>query len=76
MIEPRELEGLTECVYALAVVIDGKVYSGSCDKTIRVWSGTDGTQAHGVAKVQKYKAQLPWRSNGLKRTYRATVAPG
>jgi hypothetical protein len=42
VIEPRELEGHTECVYALAVGIDGKVYSGSCDKTIRVWSGTDG----------------------------------
>jgi len=43
VIEPRELEGHTECVYALAVGLNGKVYSGSSDRTIRVWSGDDGT---------------------------------
>jgi len=43
VIKPRELEGHTEFVHALAVGLDDKVYSGSGDKTIRVWSGTVGT---------------------------------
>jgi hypothetical protein len=42
-IKPRGLAGHTDAVYALAVGLDGKVYSGSWDKTIRVWSGVDGT---------------------------------
>jgi WD40 repeat protein len=37
------LEGHTNWVYALAVGLDGTVYSGSADSTIRVWSGDDGT---------------------------------
>ena len=28
---------------ALAVGVDGTLFSGSWDKTIKVWSGTDGT---------------------------------
>jgi WD40 repeat protein len=43
VIEPRELEGHNKNVCALAVGLDGKVYSGSEDMTILVWSGTDGT---------------------------------
>jgi hypothetical protein len=43
VIKPRGLHGHTAHVYALAVGLDGKVYSGSGDKTIRVWSGDDGT---------------------------------
>ena len=30
-------------VAALAVGLNGKIYSGSADKTIRVWCGVDGT---------------------------------
>jgi WD40 repeat protein len=43
VIKPRKLEGHTADVIALAVGLDGKVYSGSEDETIRVWSGDDGT---------------------------------
>jgi len=43
LIKPRELEGHNQGVCALAVGLGGKVYSGSQDKTIRVWSGVDGT---------------------------------
>jgi WD40 repeat protein len=43
VIKPRELEGHTLGVRALAVGLDGKLYSGSDDTTIRVWSGVDGT---------------------------------
>jgi hypothetical protein len=43
VIKPRKLEGHTGYVRALAVGLDGKVYSGSEDKAIRVWSGDDGT---------------------------------
>jgi WD40 repeat protein len=43
LIKPRELEGHNQGVCALAVGLGGKVYSGSEDKTIRVWSGDDGT---------------------------------
>jgi hypothetical protein len=42
-IKPRELAGHTNPVCALAVGLDGKIYSGSADNTIRVWSGDDGT---------------------------------
>jgi hypothetical protein len=38
----RTLEGHTGAVLALAVGIDGKIYSGSEDRTIRVWSADDG----------------------------------
>jgi hypothetical protein len=37
------LEGHTAEVHALAAGPDAKVYSGSCDSTVRVWSGDDGT---------------------------------
>ena len=42
MIKPKVLKGHRCRVYALAVGIDGKIYSGSNDTTIRVWSGVDG----------------------------------
>ena len=42
VIQPRVLEGHTNIVRALAVGLDGKMYSGSYDKTIRVWSHVDG----------------------------------
>jgi WD40 repeat protein len=41
-IKPHTLEGHTSTVWALAVGLDGKVYSGSHDKTIMVWSGESG----------------------------------
>ena len=41
--KPRDLEGHNEGLCALAVGLDGKVYSGSNDKTIRVWSPVDST---------------------------------
>jgi WD40 repeat protein len=31
---------------ALAVGPDGKVFSGSSDRTVRVWSGVNGAQLH------------------------------
>jgi WD40 repeat protein len=41
-IEPQQLEGHTDHVNAIAVGLDGKIYSGSDDRTIRVWSGESG----------------------------------
>jgi WD40 repeat protein len=43
VINPREFNRHTSDVNALAVGLDGKIYSGSSDGTIRVWSGDDGT---------------------------------
>jgi WD40 repeat protein len=45
-IQPTSLEGHTADVTALAVGLDGKVYSGSKDYTIRVWSGDNGAHLH------------------------------
>jgi WD40 repeat protein len=42
VIMPQKIEGHTGTVWALAVGLDGKVYSGSDDRTIRVWSGESG----------------------------------
>jgi hypothetical protein len=42
VIQPRRLEGHTANVCAIAVGLDGKVYSGSSDRTIMVWSGESG----------------------------------
>jgi hypothetical protein len=42
VIKPRQLEGHAGYVCAIAVGLDGKVYSGSSDMTIRVWSGESG----------------------------------
>jgi WD40 repeat protein len=42
VIKPRTVKGLTGDVYALAVGLDGKVYSASADGTIMVWSGESG----------------------------------
>jgi hypothetical protein len=42
VITPQEIEGHTGYVWALAIGLDGKVYSGSEDKAIRVWSGESG----------------------------------
>jgi WD40 repeat protein len=36
------LVGHTNSIFSLAVGLDGKVYSGSQDTTIRVWSPDDG----------------------------------
>ena len=38
VILPEKLEGRSSTVYALAIGLDGKVYSGSWDTTIRVWN--------------------------------------
>ena len=46
-IKPRMLEGHTDDVNALAIGLDGKVYSGSSDKTIMVWSAVEsGAPTH------------------------------
>ena len=42
LITPRVLKGHTDEVFALAVGLDGKIYCGCSDNTIRVWSGVDG----------------------------------
>jgi len=42
VLKPQELEGHAGAVMALAVGLDDKIYSGSEDKTIRVWSGESG----------------------------------
>ena len=39
----RSKDTQTRFVFALAVGLDGRVYSGSGDHTIRVWSGVNGT---------------------------------
>ena len=37
------LEGHTDCVFAVAISVDGgKIVSGSDDKTVRVWSSETG----------------------------------
>jgi WD40 repeat protein len=54
-IKPRTLDGHTDTVWALASGLDGKVYSGSFDGTIRVWSGESG------AHLQTLKG----RTNGV-----------
>jgi hypothetical protein len=41
-IKPRELVGHTSTLFALAVGLDGKIYSGARNQEIRVWSGVDG----------------------------------
>jgi WD40 repeat protein len=53
VLKPQQLEGHAGYVWALAIGLDGKVYSGSRDKTIRVWSGESGAhlqtlQGHAV----------------------------
>ena len=42
IINPRVLRERAHYVYALAAGLDGKIYSGSSDNSIRVWSGVDG----------------------------------
>ena len=42
-IKPWALRGHTDTVWALAVGLDGRVYSGSADRTIKVWSSNSGT---------------------------------
>jgi hypothetical protein len=54
LIRPSMLSGHTGTVPALAVGLDGKVYSGSTDKTIRVWSGESG------AHLQTLQGHTNW----------------
>jgi WD40 repeat protein len=49
VITPRSLEGHTAQVWSIAVGMDGKIYSGSENRTIKVWSGEDGTLMHTLA---------------------------
>jgi hypothetical protein len=46
VITPRELKGHTKSVNAIVVGLDGKVYSGSNDCTVRVWSGDSLAHVH------------------------------
>ena len=41
-VSPRTMTGHTNWVYALAVGKQGKVYSGSEDRTVKVWCGSSG----------------------------------
>jgi WD40 repeat protein len=43
VIQLWSLEAHTSHVWSIAVGMDGKIYSGSKDRTIKVWSGEDGT---------------------------------
>jgi WD40 repeat protein len=43
VIQPQSLDGHTRRVRSIAVGLDGKIYSGSEDTTVKVWSGEDGT---------------------------------
>jgi WD40 repeat protein len=45
----QTLEGHNQFVRALAVGVEGRVYSGSLDTTVRVWSGNDGALLHVLA---------------------------
>jgi WD40 repeat protein len=38
-IQPRRLEGHTSTVKCLTVGLGDTIYSGSCDRTVRVWRG-------------------------------------
>jgi len=58
LIMPRDLEGHTGYVRALAVGLDGKVYSESSDMTIRVWSGDDGTHLQTLVGHKSYVSAL------------------
>jgi WD40 repeat protein len=58
LIEPRELDGHIDDVTSLAVGLDGKVYSGSNDTTIRVWSGDDGTHLQTIVGHTHYVCAL------------------
>ena len=46
IIKPRVLTGQWAAVRALAVGLDGHMFSGSDDTTIRVWSGVDDAHLH------------------------------
>jgi hypothetical protein len=54
MIKPHRLEGHTSAVYALVVGLDGRVYSGSSDNTIMVWSGESSVH------LQTLKGHTNW----------------
>lgn len=43
----QTLTGHTDCVWALVVGLDGTLYSGSDDNTVRVWSGETGDNTSG-----------------------------
>jgi hypothetical protein len=57
VIKPQRLGGHKGFVCAIAVGLDGKVYSGSRDKTIRVWSGESG------AHLQTLQGHTQWVSS-------------
>lgn len=44
LIRPRSLSHGHETILCLSVGLDGKIYSGSSDNTIQVWSGTEHIQ--------------------------------
>jgi WD40 repeat protein len=44
VIKPQILEGHTGDVCSLAIGHDGKIYSGSHDNTVMVWSGESGVR--------------------------------
>jgi WD40 repeat protein len=44
----QTLVGHTDVVFALVVSSDGKVYSGSLDGTVRVWSIVNGALLHTI----------------------------
>ena len=56
--------GDADTVRALAVARDGALFSGSWDKTIKVWSGTDGTLLHTLRGHTGYVRSLAIAPNG------------
>jgi hypothetical protein len=57
-IQPRTIDGHTGLVYALAVGLDGRIYSGSDDRTIMVWSGESGAHLQTLVGHTRYVGAL------------------
>jgi WD40 repeat protein len=56
VLKPQRLSGHTDAVWALTLGPNGKIYSGSDDMTIRVWSGESG------AHLQTLQGHTNWVS--------------
>jgi WD40 repeat protein len=60
----QTLEGHTGSVVALLWGLDGRVYSGSADRTIRVWSGDDGAHLQTLKGHANWITSLAWGPDG------------
>jgi WD40 repeat protein len=68
VIKPRELEGHTDSVFALCVGLNGKIYSGSRDKTMRVWSSDSATHLQTLSHTDWVRALAVGHSLDAPRT--------